>query len=186
MAWRIQDSVVRGEIDNRRKGIVRGRLWLHGFGEPVVLELTGNAHADLAGCWLQFENPLPTVSMPTDIGFNRLQRGSLGDATASRKVRVFDVPVAEAYAMIKRGEKPPEHMGNSLYLEWFSEANGRVVIEGVDWTVRISEPAWRLTPEEEQQRAQTAAEGVTGFVERLDDQLEAQHQNSTQDRQGMG
>ena len=48
MAWRIQDSVIRGEIDNRTKGIVRGRLWLHGIVEPIVLELTGNAHADLA------------------------------------------------------------------------------------------------------------------------------------------
>ena len=28
MAFRIHDSVVRGEVDNRVKGIVRGRIWL--------------------------------------------------------------------------------------------------------------------------------------------------------------
>ena len=30
MAWRIAESVVRGEIDNRRKGCVTGRIWLVG------------------------------------------------------------------------------------------------------------------------------------------------------------
>jgi hypothetical protein len=38
MAWRIHDSVIRGEIDNREKGIVRGRLWLDGLAEPIVHE----------------------------------------------------------------------------------------------------------------------------------------------------
>ena len=100
MAWRIDESVVRGEIDNRMKGVVRGRLWLEGVEEPVTLQLSGNAHRDLA---------------------------------ASRKVRVFDVPLEQALEMIDRGEKPPEHLANCLYLEWFSEANGRVVIESTDY-----------------------------------------------------
>ena len=43
MAWRIQDSVIRGEIDNRVKGHVRGELWLDGLDEPVKLELEVNA-----------------------------------------------------------------------------------------------------------------------------------------------
>jgi len=177
MAWRIQDNVIRGEIDNRTKGVVRGRIWLRGIEEPIVLELTGNAHADLAGCLLRFENPLPPVPMRTDATFNPLQCGRIGDLTASRKVRVFDIPVAEAWAMIKRGEKPPEHMANSLYLEWFSEANGRVVIEGADWKVDLSAPAWRLTPEDEQQRAQAAADGMAGFMQKLTEAVEAQQED---------
>lgn len=39
MAFRIHDSVVRGEVDNRAKGIVRGKIWVEGRAEPVVLEL---------------------------------------------------------------------------------------------------------------------------------------------------
>ena len=35
MAWRIDESVVRGEIDNRVKGVVRGRLWLEGVEKPM-------------------------------------------------------------------------------------------------------------------------------------------------------
>ena len=31
MAWRIHDSVQRGEVDNRERGIVRGRIWLRGM-----------------------------------------------------------------------------------------------------------------------------------------------------------
>jgi hypothetical protein len=57
MAFRIHDSVVRGEIDNRVKGVVRGKIWVEGRTEPVVLELKGNAWPDLAGCLLTFSNP---------------------------------------------------------------------------------------------------------------------------------
>ena len=35
MAFRIHDSVVRGEIDNRVKGMVRGKIWVEGRAEPV-------------------------------------------------------------------------------------------------------------------------------------------------------
>ena len=56
MAFRIHDSVVCGEIDNRAKGIVRGKIWVEGRTEPMMLELKGNAWPDLAGCLLTFTN----------------------------------------------------------------------------------------------------------------------------------
>src|SRR6476646_5587169 len=49
MAFRIHDSVVRGEIDNRTKGIISGKIWVEGRDQPVILNLKGNAHPDLAG-----------------------------------------------------------------------------------------------------------------------------------------
>ena len=133
MAFRIHDSVVRGEIDNRVKGVVRGKIWIEGRAEPVALELQGNAWPDLAGCRLTFTNPQKRIPHPHLDSLDPVQRGSIGDLTASRKVRVFDLPLEEALAMIRRKEKPPEHIANSLYLEWFSEANGRVVIESADY-----------------------------------------------------
>ncbi len=93
MAFRIHDSVVRGEIDNRVKGIVRGQIWVEGRGEPVVLELEGNAWPDLAGCLLTFTNPQKRVPDPHLDSLHPIQRGSIGDLTASRKVRVFDLPL---------------------------------------------------------------------------------------------
>jgi hypothetical protein len=176
MAFRIHDSVVRGEIDNRLKGIVRGKIWVEGRPDPIMLELRGNAWPDLAGCLLTFANPQKRIPHHGLDSLHCEQRGSIGDLTASRKVRVFDVPLEDALAMIKRKEKPPEHMANSLYLEWFSERNGRVVIESADYQLSISPPEWRLTTEENEQRAEQAARGMTDFMSRLSEAIE-QHQH---------
>src|SRR5438034_4434765 len=180
MAFRIHDSVVRGEIDNRVKGIVRGKIWVEGRAEPVVLELQGNAWPDLAGCLLTFTNPQKRFAHPHLDSLQPLQRGGIGDLTASRKVRVFDVPLEEALSMIRGKEKPPEHMANSLYLEWFSEANGRVVIESADYELTISPPQWRMTPEEDAQRAEQAAAGMEDFMGKLTGAIE-QHQRGQKD-----
>src|SRR5208337_2261542 len=153
---------------------VRGKIWVEGRAEPVTLDLKGNAHPDLAGCLLTFTNPLKRIPHPGLDTLAPVQRGTIGDLTASRKVRVFDIPTEEAYLMCKRGEKPPEHMANSLYLEWFSEANGRVVIESVDYELSISAPEWRMTPEENEQRARAAAAGMDDFMQKLTEAVEAQ------------
>src|SRR5438094_7486257 len=175
MAFRIHDSVVRGEIDNRVKGIVRGKIWVEGRAEPVILELKGNAWPDLAGCLLGFTNPQERFPHPHLDSLHPIQRGSIGDLTASRKVRVFDVPLEKALEMVRRKEKPPEHMANSLYLEWFSEANGRVVIESADYELTISAPQWRMTQEEDVERAEQASAGMDDFMGKLTGAIE-QHQ----------
>jgi len=174
MAFRIHDSVVRGEVDNRVKGTVRGKLWVEGRAEPVVLELKGNAWPDLAGCLLTFTNPQKRIPHPGLDSLESMQRGTIGDLTASRKVRVFDVPLQEALDMIRRKEKPSEHMANCLYLEWFSEANGRVVIESADYELTISPPEWRMSPEDEKDRANQAAEGMADFMNKLTENIEVQ------------
>jgi hypothetical protein len=165
---------VRGEIDNRVKGRVRGRLWLDGLDEPVKLDLKGNACPDLAGCLLKFKNPAKTFPMRKKPKFNRLQRGKIGNLSASQKVRVFTIPDEEAFAMLDRGKKPPERTANALYLEWFSEGNGRVVIESANFELSISAPEWRLTPAEEKQRAQDAEAGWKMFSKQLNEALEKQ------------
>jgi len=183
MAWRVHDSVIRGEIDNRVKGLVRGRVWLAGLNEPVTLELKGNACPDLAGCLLTFKNPGETIPLRTDGHMNPLQRGSIGDLTASRKVRVPDVPLEEFIRLRKAKQPAPEHMANCLYLEWFSEANGRVVIESANYKLTISAPAWTLTPGEEEQRAKDAAAGFAGFMQKLSDALDAQRHEPPEDKE---
>jgi len=167
MAWRIDEAVTRGEIDNRTRGRVTGRIWFTGSTEPVELNLTGNCWRDLAGRRLEFTNPEPR---PGDLGgFPLMQKGTAGDITASRKVKVPDIPmdqIGEYYA----AKKPfPWHWGNSLYLEWFSETNGRVVIESASYDLKVvGEPAWEMTPEEEEEQRRANGEALTGFVEELD------------------
>lgn len=158
MAWRLNQSVIRGEIDNRVRDRISGRLWVVGREFPIELTLSGNALRDIAGCLLTFENPNPRPREDTTM--SPIQMGTSGDMTASRKVRILDIPLDEAIAKIERREPIPEHIGNSVYLEWYSRANGRVVIESADYTVSISPHTWRMTPEEEadqQQRNQKAA-----------------------------
>jgi hypothetical protein len=106
--------------------------------------------------------------------FNPLQRGKIGNLSASQKVRVFTIPDKKAFAIIDRGEKPPERTANALYLEWFSEGNGRVVIESADFELNISAPEWRLTSAEEKQRAQDAEAGWKMFYKQLNKALEKQ------------
>src|SRR5438093_12872478 len=95
MAFRIHDSVVRGEIDNRVKGIVRGKVWLEGRAEPMVVELKGNAWPDLAGCLLTFRNPQTRIPPHHIESLSPVHCGSIGDLRAARQVRVFDVPLEE-------------------------------------------------------------------------------------------
>ena len=172
MAWRLRSSVVRGEIDNRIKGIVTGKVWLEGRDEPVVLKLEGNGYRDVAGCLFTFVNPVPRVGDEHTDLFPE-QSGAIGDYTASRKVRAFDIPIDEALSMIRRGEKPPEHMANCLYLEWFSERNGRVVIESYDYETKVVDTAWSLDEKEEEGQLQKNAESMVGFMQRLGEAIEA-------------
>src|SRR4051812_20055488 len=182
MAWRIHDCVIRGEIDNRERGLVRGKLWLKGIEQPIVLELKGNACPDLAGCLLTFENPGEVIAMRTDATMAQLQQGTIGDLTASRKVRVFDLPFDEAYERKKKGLDVPEHLANCLYLEWFSDFNGRVVVESADFKLTISAPEWKLSPEEEDQRSKDAASGFSSFIAKLNDAVEAARHRPPEDK----
>jgi hypothetical protein len=166
MAWRIDENLLHGEIDNRTRGRVTGRLWFAGRPQPVELDLTGNAWRDLAGRRLMFVNPEPKPGLAAS--FATRQHGPAGDITASRKVKVPDIPldqIGEYYA----ARKPfPWHWGNSLYLEWFSATNGRVVIESASYQLTISpDSTWDMTPAEEE--TQRAANGVAlgDFMQRL-------------------
>ena len=119
-----------------------------------------------------FTNPQKRIAHQHLASLHPEQKGTIGDLTASRKVRVYDVPLQDALEMIDRKETPPEHMANSLYLEWFSERNGRVVIESADYELTISPPEWRMTSEENEERAKQAASGMEDFMQRLDDSIE--------------
>jgi len=168
MAWRIHDSVLKGEIDNRQRGRVRGSIWLVGLDKAIVLDLSGNCLRDLAGCFVKFKNPSAAATSLESTDLAGLQNGTAGDITASRKVRVLDVPLEEARRLTKDGQTPPEHMANALYIEWFSEANGRVVIESADYTIDVSAPAWALSPEDEEEQIAASHQALRDWLDRMD------------------
>ncbi len=166
MALRIDEQVIRGVINNRTRGKVTGHLWIVGHDEPIELNLEGDAWRDIAGHVLEFTNPNP---VPGDIAsFARIQKGVVGDITASRKARVPDCPISEIGKYYKTGVPMPWHWGNCLYLEWFSERNGRVVIESPHFELKIdTEPSWTMSPEEEKDRHAANQEAMTGFMDRM-------------------
>jgi hypothetical protein len=61
-------------------------------------------------------------------------------------------------------------------LEWFSEANGRVVIESADFDLEVEgPPAWDMSPAEEQAQLEANHAAAAAFLKRLADALDANH-----------
>lgn len=154
MAWRIEDAVDHGEIDNTVEGRTTGRIWLAGRDEPLILNLDGDCWRDLAGTRLQFENPTPK-STPDAEALDVDQAGIVGDMTASRKNKVPTVSEEEFNELYHNQKDIPYEWRNTLYLEWFSEINGRVVIETAAYQLTISPHEWEM--DEDAENAQKLA-----------------------------
>jgi hypothetical protein len=154
MAWRIDEAVAYGEIDNTVEGRTTGRVWLAGRDEPLILSLDGDCWRDLAGTRLQFENPSPK-SVPDAEALDIDQAGIVGDMTASRKTKVPTVGEEEVHELYQNHREIPHEWRNTLYLEWFSEINGRVVIESSGYMLTISPHEWEM--DEDAENAQKLA-----------------------------
>ena len=162
MALRLDNAVIRGEIDNTSRGNVRGRLWLVGREEPVVLDLRGDAWRDVAGTRLSFVNPHPEAQSAAE-ALQPRQKGFVGDITASRKVRVESDAEIELNLAAAGGRGSGEWC-NSLYLEWFSEENGRVFIESADFEISVSEWLWEMDEAAEEVQKTTNLHTMRGWL----------------------
>lgn len=149
MAWRIEDAVAHGEIDNTVEGHTTGRIWLAGRDEPLILSLDGDCWRDLAGTRLRFENPTPRAVADSD-ALDVDQAGIIGDMTASRKNKVPTVSEEEFHELYQNHQDIPHEWRNTLYLEWFSEINGRVVVETSDYELSISPHEWEMDEDAEE------------------------------------
>ncbi|MDA3874909.1 MAG: hypothetical protein PF795_13245, partial [Kiritimatiellae bacterium] len=145
MTIRIDDSVIRGEVDNRTEGVVTGSIWLQGRREPLQLELEGNPLRDLAGHVIRFSRVhVPPEEAPL---LHRQQRGRLGALTASRKRLVPDCDDRELARHIRERTDFEWRRETLFQLEWFSREDGQVVLESTQFTLTLEEEAaWRMTP----------------------------------------
>ena len=148
MAWRIEDAVDHGEIDNTVEGHTTGRIWLAGRDEPLILSLDGDCWRDLAGTRLQFDNPEPQSNSDAE-ALDVDQAGIVGDMTASRKNKVPTVSEEEFNELYHNQLDIPYEWRNTLYLEWFSEINGRVVIETSAYKLTIFPHEWQMDEDAE-------------------------------------
>ncbi|MGB6220625.1 hypothetical protein [Haloferula sp.] len=162
MAYRIDEWLVRGEIDNTEEGKTTGWLWLLGRSEPITLDLIGDCWRDLAGSRLKFRNPDPRPGGSVELAVR--QTGLVGDMTASRKVRVPCCPSDEFAARCAAGDDVPLVWRNTLYLEWFSEANGRVVIETADFEMELTGPQWDMDADAENAQKLANMQAMRDFL----------------------
>ena len=109
MAWRPTECLIDGELDNTTPGKVVGWMRFKGLSERVTFKLEGDFHRDIRGAKIRFtgagdrEDALDYMD-----GFDLNQEGNVGDITAGL---------------------PPADYAEYPYIEWYSEMNGRVVIE---------------------------------------------------------
>jgi hypothetical protein len=142
----LESSVLGGYLSNEVPGLVTGMLHLTAQKQPVRIELVGNFLRDIAGCRVDFHNPLPEVNEASVEAIAPLQSGFTGVMTAS--YRVAKIPRRRSASASSTLPVPPG-LKNLLFFEWFNQDNQRVLIQSWHLQVRVSAPRWQLTKEEE-------------------------------------
>ena len=166
MAWRIDEAVTRGEIDNTVEGRTAGRIWLAGREGPLVLSLDGDCWRDLAGTKLVFENPNPRAGSDSE-ALDVDQSGVIGDMTASRKSKIQTVGEEESRQLYEAEKEVPYEWRNVLYLEWFSEINGRVVVESSDYKLTIFPHEWQMDEDAEEAQKLANLNAMRDFMSQV-------------------
>ena len=111
MAWRPTEFLIEGELDNTKPDRVTGWMRFAGMKEKVTFDLTGNFHRDIRGAKIHFTGDGSATdddAVERMAGFSQHQTGKAGDITAGL---------------------PPHDYGKLPYVEWYSDDNGRVVVE---------------------------------------------------------
>lgn len=111
MAWRPTRFLIYGELDNTQPGKVSGWLQFAGKEEKVILDLAGDFHRDIRGAKICLYGDATGKESQAKYfmqSFANLQKGKAGDITAGL---------------------PPHDYVKRPYIEWYSEQNGRVVLE---------------------------------------------------------
>lgn len=178
MAWRPSDWVLEGELDNTTPNWTIGWIRLQGRDEPLRLKLLGNCHPDLAGWKFRVvrTDPIPAWVGPNDYsGIATDQSGTIGDVTADQTLQHYECSSSEFVRLAHAGNRPPTTLRKALYLEWFSQRNGRVVIQSTRLAVEsLGERAFELTEEQWVEQAKQNAEEMTFFMHQLGDALDTQ------------
>lgn len=150
MAWRPNDQFIEGILDNTVQGKVTGWMLFAGMDEKVMFDLDGNFHRDIRGAkirlWGEGESADREKAARYLEGFATLQKGKVGDMTS--------------------GREPADYV-NYGYFEWYSELNGRCVLElDTDRIELLSQPipGCESDPADRKQHAENMAEYLYGVA----------------------
>lgn len=140
----LESSLLGGHLSNEVPGLVTGQLHLAGLSQPVRVELVGNFMRDIAGCRVDFHNPLPNADLDDVAWMSQTQVGFTGVMTASN--RVSKLPRRRTGANVL---PDPSGLKNLLFFEWFNEQSQRILIQSWHLQLRVSAPLWQLSAEED-------------------------------------
>jgi hypothetical protein len=154
MAWRPTAYVIEGELDNTKPGKVTGWIQFAGLKDKATFDLEGDFHRDTRGAKIHFFGDACNGNVPEDAqtymeGFSSTQTGNAGDITA--------------------GKEPVDYV-NYPYIEWYSEQNGRVVIELDSSQVEVIGtpiPVAESFPISREKQNQNMAKFLSGLVSEL-------------------
>jgi len=153
MAWRPHENLIGGELNNSVPGKVTGWIMFVGMDKPVKLDLMGDFHRDIRGTKVRIRNPNPTQDgdrVKYLEGFSPIQTGDVGDMTA--------------------GFPPADYVSGYVYLEWYSEQNGRVVLELDQDQIEVIGtpiPACESDPVSREKQQQNMAAFLGGMAQEL-------------------
>ncbi len=152
MAWRPTRFLIEGELDNTNPGKVTGWMRFNGLKETVRFELEGDFHRDIRGAAIRLSggdceeaDKAPSFMY----GFSLRQTGKVGDITAGL---------------------PPQDYVDYPYIEWYSQDNGRVVLELDASQITVVGrpiPAMESDPMSRQAQACNMAEFLAGMSAEL-------------------
>lgn len=143
----LESSLLGGYLTNEVPGLVTGLLHLAERRQPIRIELAGNFLRDIAGCRVDFHNPLPEANTEQIRAVAASQHGYGGLMTAS--FRVAKLPRRRLQTGLAPALEPEPGLKNLLFFEWFNQDHQRILIQSWHLQLRVSAPRWQLTKEEE-------------------------------------
>jgi len=141
----LESSLLGGYLSNEVPGLVTGLFHLAGVSQPVRVELVGNFLRDIAGCRVDFHNPLPNGDLDEVAWFSPTQQGFTGVMTAS--YRVAQLP--RRRSAIPSPLPAPDGLKNLVFFEWFNQQSQRILIQSWQLHLRVTAPRWQLSREED-------------------------------------
>ena len=154
MAWRPNQYLQEGELDNTQPNKVTGWMRFAGLKGRVTFDLEGDFHRDIRGAKIYFRGDAYEGDVPDDAGsymsgFAQHQTGKAGDITAGL---------------------PPRDYSESPYIEIYGDINGRIVIELEPIQVEVIGqpiPACESDPISRKEQAENMAGFLGGLASEL-------------------
>jgi hypothetical protein len=158
MAWRPYENLIEGVLDNTVLGKVTGYMKFAGMKKTVTFDLKGDFHRDIRGTKIKLTGEGEDSDENSMKEFSHTQTGDVGDITAG-------IPTGKN----EQGEPTYEYTSYP-YIEWYSDENGRCVLELSSDQIEIIGtpiPVCESDPISREKQRQNMANFITGLMNNM-------------------